>query len=401
MSLYMKVEKRLGDFVLDLEFSSEKGVSGLLGASGCGKTLTLRCIAGIVTPDEGKIILNGTTLYDSERGINLPPQARRVGYLFQNYALFPNMTVEQNIACGLHHEKNKSLRKKAVADMISRMHLVGLEKHRPHQLSGGQQQRTALARILVGQPEILLLDEPFSALDSHLKDQLLAELRDTLKTFDKDTLIVTHNRDEAYKLCNTMAVMDKGRILSTGNTKEMFADPGTRIGATITGCKNIIEAKKASDTSVEVPAWGVTFNVGRQVRDDLCAIGIRAHSFYAEYKPIPRSPGFQSGVSRNTASTGYSQDGAGTASALIAESSGGSGADTASLQTAETAANVFPIRIIEEIEEPFEWTVKFMFLDQSQDSEVLWWRISKDRRKAVDMPERLAVAPKDILLLYA
>jgi len=352
MSLYVNAKKRLGDFVLDVEFSSEKGVSGLLGASGCGKSVTLQCIAGIIKPDKGKIVLNGTTLYDSQREINLPPQARRVGYLFQNYALFPNMTVEQNIACGLRHEKNRSLRKKAVAEMINRMRLNSLEKHRPQQLSGGQQQRTALARILVGQPEILLLDEPFSALDSHLRDQLLVELRDILKTFDKDTLIVTHSRVEAYKLCNTLAVMDSGRILSMGDTKNMFADPGTRVGATITGCKNIIEAEKAGDTCVKVPAWGITFDTGRSVRDDLCAIGIRAHSFYADHWGNHRA-----------------------------------------------TTNSFPIRILEEIEDPFEWTIKFMFRDQSPGSDAVWWRMAKNRRKTMDLPDRLAVDPKDILLL--
>ena len=350
MSLYVKVKKRLGDFLLDVEFSSEEGTSGLLGASGCGKTLTLRCIAGIVKPDEGKIVLDGTTLYDSEQGINLPPQSRHVGYLFQNYALFPDMTVEQNIACGLQHEKDKSQRKKAVADMISRMQLKGLEKHRPRNLSGGQQQRTALARILVGKPEILLLDEPFSALDSHLKDQLLAELRNTLKTFNKDTLIVTHNRDEAYKLCSTLAVMDKGRIVGISDTEEMFADPGTKVGAIITGCKNIIEARKAGNTLVEVPAWGVAFDTGRPVQDDLCAIGIRAHSFHRE----------------NTGSW----------------------------------ENTFPIRIIEEIDEPFEWMTKFKFQEQSEESEAVWWRVAKGLRTTADVPEKICVAPKDVLLLY-
>ncbi|GAB1476427.1 sulfate/molybdate ABC transporter ATP-binding protein [Bacillota bacterium] len=361
MSLYVKVKKRLGDFLLDAEFSSEEGVTGLLGASGCGKTLALRCIAGIVKPDEGIIVLNGVTLFDSSRGINLPPQERHVGYLFQNYALFPDMTVEQNIACGLHHEKDKALRNIAVADIIRRMQLEGLEKHRPRQLSGGQQQRTALARILVGKPEILLLDEPFSALDSHLRDKLLTELRDIIRIFGKDTLIVTHNRDEAYKLCGRLAVMDNGRLVNIGNTAEMFADPGTIIGAVITGCKNIVEAKKAGITLVEVPSWGVTFDAGRPVRDSLCAIGIRTHSFH--------------------------------------EGNSGSGG---------TRVDEFPIRIIEEIEDPFEWMIKFMFTGQSEHSEAVWWRLSKNLRPSRDAPanpvdaaRKLKVAPKDILLLYS
>jgi molybdate transport system ATP-binding protein len=350
MSLYVKAKKRLGEFLLDVEFSSEEGTFGLLGASGCGKTLTLRCIAGIVKPDEGKIVLNGTTLYDSDKGINLPPRSRRVGYLFQNYALFPDMTVEQNIACGSHHVKDRSLRKKAVADMIGRMQLKGLEKHRPRQLSGGQQQRTALARILVGKPEILLLDEPFSALDSHLKDHLLAELHITLKTFNKDTLIVTHDRDEAYRLCSRLAVMDKGRIVGISETQKMFTDPGTRFGAMITSCKNIIEAKKAGNTLVDVPAWGVTFDAGRPVRDDLCAIGIRARSFHRE--------------------------------------------------NSDNCENTFPINILEEIEEPFEWMIRFRFREQSEGSKAVWWREAKGFRTTADVTGNICVAPKDVLLLY-
>lgn len=347
MSLYVKIKKRLGDFFLDVEFTSEEGVTGVLGASGCGKTLTLRSVAGIITPDKGEIVLNGTTLFDSGKHINLQPQQRRVGYLFQNYALFPNMTVAQNIACGLHHEKDNAVRKKAVAGIIDKMYLGGLEKHRPHQLSGGQQQRTALARILVGQPEILLLDEPFSALDTYLRDQLLTELRNILKTFDKDTLLVTHSRDEAYKLCQTIAIMDDGQIVGSGKTKQIFAAPGTRSGALLTGCKNIIDAKKAGGTFVEVPAWGITLDTGRPVEDGLCAIGIRAHYFGANIEE-----------------------------------------------------NAFPVRIVEEIEEPFEWTIKFRYPGQHEDSAPVWWRIAKSE-KPLNMAGKLGVAKKDILLLYA
>lgn len=346
MSLEVKIKKRLGDFLLDVDFASESGVAGLLGASGCGKTLTIKCIAGIAQPDEGRIVLNGVTLFDSEKRINLPPQKRRVGYLFQNYALFPEMTVEQNIACGLYHEKDRLVRKKAVSAMIGKMHLTGLQTHRPHQLSGGQQQRTALARILVGQPEILMLDEPFSALDSYLKDQLQMELRNLLKTFDKNTLLVTHSRDEAYKLCSTLALMDRGRITGMGSAREIFDSPGTRTGAVLTGCKNIVDARKAGDMRVHVPAWGVTFDAGRPVSDGLCAIGIRAHYFGPH----------------------------------IAE-------------------NAFPMRIVEQVEEPFEWTVKFRYEGQDDRCETIWWRLPKDHLPGI-APGKLGVAPKDILLLY-
>ncbi|NLT97045.1 MAG: ATP-binding cassette domain-containing protein [Christensenellaceae bacterium] len=346
MSLEVCIKKRLGKFLLDVELHTEPGVMGLLGASGSGKTVTLMCIAGILRPDEGRILLNGRVLFDSEKRIDLPPQQRRVGYLFQNYALFPNMTVERNIACGLCREKDRAARKKAVADIISRMRLTGLEKHRPHQLSGGQQQRVALARILVGQPELLRLDEPLSALDSHLKDQLVVELRHLLKSYGRDALLVTHSRDEAYRLCNTLAVMEEGRLLGMGDTREFFADPGTRTGAALTGCKNIVDAKKAGETSVYVPDWGVTLDAGKPVGDHLVAIGIRAHHF------------------------------------------GGA-----------IGENSFPIRVVEEIEEPFEWTVKFMYETQQDGSMPVWWRMPKAARPE-RLPERLGVSPENILLLY-
>lgn len=128
MSLEVNIEKRLGDFQLKAEFTCEKEFTALLGASGCGKSLTLRCISGIVKPDRGRIVLNGRVLFDSEKKINLPPQERKTGYLFQNYALFQNMTVEQNIACGIHKEKDKKRKKEAIADMIKKMQLTGLER---------------------------------------------------------------------------------------------------------------------------------------------------------------------------------------------------------------------------------------------------------------------------------
>lgn len=167
MKLDVQIKKILRDFVLNVEFSVRDEVFTLLGASGCGKSMTLKMIAGIETPDAGRIILNGRTLFDSAKKINLPPQARRVGYLFQNYALFPNMTVSENIlfaAVGTRDEKILRLK-----ENLTRFELDGLEKSYPHELSGGQAQRVAFARVLASHAEILLLDEPFSALDSHLK----------------------------------------------------------------------------------------------------------------------------------------------------------------------------------------------------------------------------------------
>ena len=273
MSLEVKIKKRLDDFLLNVDFSCEGESTAVLGASGSGKSMTLKCIAGIERPDEGRIVLNGRVLFDSEKGINLPPQNRHVGYLFQNYALFPNMTAEQNIACGLHSIKDKQVRMKRVHEMIEKMQLNGLEKHKPNQLSGGQQQRVALARILIGNPEILMLDEPFSALDRYLKDQLLTEVKKLLIDYKKDVLMVTHDYDEAGAMCSRIVIMDQGHICNQGKTKDVFADPKTVPGALLTGCKNIYKARKAGETKVEIPELCVVMEMGRSVEDHLCAVG--------------------------------------------------------------------------------------------------------------------------------
>ncbi|MFQ8760474.1 MAG: sulfate/molybdate ABC transporter ATP-binding protein [Intestinimonas sp.] len=223
-----------------------------------GRAFTLKCIAGIERPDRGKILLNGVTLFDSERWINLPPQKRRVGYLFQNYALFPNMTVRQNILCGIRWERDRARRAAELRRVVELLHLQGLEEQRPDQLSGGQQQRTALARILVSRPELLMLDEPFSALDEHLRDQLQIQMKKLLDTFDGDILLVTHNHDEAYHMCEKAAVVDGGRILGVRETELLFLDPGSVPAARLTGCRNISSAaRRVGAYEVEIPGWGI------------------------------------------------------------------------------------------------------------------------------------------------
>ncbi len=178
MSLQVDVKKKLGNFSLEVAFQTEGRWHGILGASGCGKSMTLKMIAGIITPDEGRIVIGDRVLFDSAAGINLSPQKRRTGFLFQNYALFPNMTVEKNIACGLcDGDKAK------VYELIETLQLHGLEKRYPSQLSGGQQQRVALARCLACEPQLIMLDEPFSALDEFLKERLQQEVKRVLQNY--------------------------------------------------------------------------------------------------------------------------------------------------------------------------------------------------------------------------
>jgi len=277
MSLRVEIRKRLRDFTLDASFEADHGVLALLGASGCGKSMTLKCIAGIERPDSGIIELDGITLFDSRRRICLPPQRRRVGYLFQQYALFPNMTVAQNIRSGIRDRKRVP---ELLPEIMAAMHLTGLENAHPGNLSGGQQQRTALARILVNEPQLLLLDEPFSALDSHLRFQLEEELRRAIARFGKTVLLVSHNRDEVFRLSDRVAVMDRGHIDVCGSKDGIFADPVTRSGAEITGCQNISSLESLSDGRICAKDWGVTLDPGRSV-GSAAWVGIRMHDILA------------------------------------------------------------------------------------------------------------------------
>ena len=320
MSLIVDVRKKLGSFELESKFEAQNGVTCLLGPSGCGKSMTLKCIAGIEKPDEGYIELDGVVLYDSAKGINLPPQMRRI--------------------------RDKSEKEEKLKKMLDMFQLGGLENHRPAQLSGGQAQRTALARIMVSEPQLLLLDEPFSALDAHLRDKLMIEMRDVLTRFGREVIMVTHDRNEAYNMSREIAVMDSGRLLTVNRTKALFADPGSVPAAMLTGCKNIAPAIKRGEHEVYVPDWGVSLSTAQPVRDDIKAIGIRAHYFN------PSAP-----------------------------------------------TNRHEIEYLDEMEEPFEWIIEFKFKSAAESAPSVWWRVTKDKRPQL-FPAELGIAPANILLLY-
>ena len=276
MSLTVRIRKQLGTFQLQADFTAENEVLALLGASGCGKSVTLRCIAGILRPDEGVIQLDGQTLYDSAAHIDLPPQKRQVGYLFQQYALFPNMTVRQNIAVAV---RDKSRREAVTREKLRQFRLEEVSGQKPRQLSGGQQQRAALARILASSPRAILLDEPFSALDSYLKYQLELELQDTLAQFPGTVLWVTHDRGEAWRSCRRVCVMDRGVTEPVMTMAELFRQPGTQSAARLSGCKNYVPVTPAG-RSVDVPVWGITLDCGREVPAGIQVIGIRSHHIH-------------------------------------------------------------------------------------------------------------------------
>ena len=275
MALSVDIEKRLGDFRLRVRFASDREHLALLGASGCGKSVTLQCIAGVITPDRGRIVLNDRTLFDSEKHINLPPQQRRVGYLFQQYALFPNMTVAQNIALGAH-DKKRAEREAITAEKLRTFHLESKARLKPHQLSGGEQQRAALARILAGSPELLALDEPFSALDETLKWQLELELLDTLAAFDGDVVFVSHSREEVSHLCDSVCVLTNGRSEEKQSVRELMTAPRSRSAAVLSGCRNFSALRRMGAHRVFCTDWGVTLTSAQETPQTVSCVGVRS-----------------------------------------------------------------------------------------------------------------------------
>ena len=338
--LKVNIQKELKEFELDVDFELKNKHLGILGPSGCGKSMTLKSIAGIVNPDSGVISLSTdkeTVYYDSNKKINLKPQNRNVGYLFQNYALFPNMTVEENIGTGVAKEN----REKTVPEMIRRFHLEGLEKRYPRQLSGGQQQRVALARIMAYSPDVILLDEPFSAMDTFLKEQLRLELLNSLKDFEGFSIMVTHDRDEAFQFCDELIVLDKGKIIAKGDTYEIFENPTKVQVARLTGCKNISKVEIIDEHHLKSLDWGLEFEVSKEISPNTTHMGIRAHDFYPAQ---------------------------------------------------ENEVNVMDTANSSIIEMPFEWEITL--------ANGLWWKRDKQiHEHEFEIPKYLKVDPKNIILL--
>ncbi len=339
-SLKVNIYKKLKEFDLDVDFNTKTRRLGILGPSGSGKSMTLKSIAGIVNPDEGFVSLNidsETIYYDSKAKINLKPQKRNVGYLFQNYALFPNMTVEENIAAGLSNNKDD----KRVSEMIKRFHLQGLENRYPRQLSGGQQQRVALARILAYSPDVILLDEPFSSMDTFLKEQLRIELGNLLKDFEGFSILVTHNRDEAFQFCDVLIILDKGQIIAKGDTYEIFEDPKKVEVARLTGCKNISKIEIIDDYHIKSLDWNITLEVSKKITSNITHIGIRAHDF---------------------------------------------------VEAQKDDINAFDTNKSMKIEKPFEWEITL--------ANGLWWKCDKQiHDHDFKIPDYLKIDPKNIILL--
>ncbi|OGP27041.1 MAG: hypothetical protein A2022_11445 [Deltaproteobacteria bacterium GWF2_42_12] len=245
MSLSFQVKKHLRRFSIDVGFSTEEELTVLFGPSGAGKSLLLNVLSGIARPDSGFVKINDIEVFNSTTGINIPIRERRIGYLFQDYALFPHMTVFENIAYGINH-LSKNRMKAKVEELIALMRLIGFEDRLPKELSGGQKQRTALARTLATEPRILFLDEPFSALDYQVREKLRADLSLIHQRYPMTTIFVTHDLEEAFVMGEKIAIINNGRLEQFGTKDEVFYKPKTRNVAKFLGSRNIFTGRVAS-----------------------------------------------------------------------------------------------------------------------------------------------------------
>lgn len=276
MALEIQIEKKLRDFTLVVSCSADEQPLAILGPSGAGKTMLLRCVAGLEKPDRGQIRLNHRSLFNSEKHKQIPPRKRHLGLLFQHYALLPHRTIAQNIGFGLDG-LSESDRTARVAALVKRAHLEGLEQRYPGELSGGEQQRTALARALAIEPEALLLDEPLSALDTHLRSQVEILLQETFAAYQRPAILVTHNMEEAYRLCSRLVVLSRGKVTASGDKETIFLRPPTLEVARLTSCKNFSRARMISEHFVEAIDWGCQLRVTHSIPRPASFVGIRAN----------------------------------------------------------------------------------------------------------------------------
>ena len=304
-------------------------------------------IGALDTPTSGKVLIDGKDIFSMNDKKLTVFRRRNIGFIFQAFNLVPELTVEQNILCALKKEKDPAARRAACAEALRAMRLEELAKRLPGALSGGQQQRAALARILAAKPRILMLDEPFSALDSYLREEVEGEVGSLLAGFAGTALLVTHNRDEAYRLCREMIVMDGGEVLRAGTTKEVFADPRTRAAARLTGCKNILPCTRVGEHTVHLAGWEQPLTVALPVPEGCRAVGIRAHDF------APCAPG---------------------------------------------TPNSLPVQAVSTSENPFDWNMIFTLPGGETR---LWWKVSKETLAAPPpkAPACLAAAPENIMPL--
>lgn len=328
----------------------------LLGPSGCGKTTLLRILGGFLDANEGAIIFDGQDI------AKVPPHKRELNTVFQKYALFPHMSVYQNIAFGLKIRKmGKDVIEQKVMKMLKLIGLEGYEDKNVTLLSGGQQQRVALARILVYEPDVIMLDEPFSALDYYLKEQLQFQVREVLRGYTGDVLMVSHSRDEVYRFCEKSIILNRGQVAMKGETRAIFQKPENVTAARLTGCKNFSRIRRIGEYEVEALDWGLTFQTEEAVAAEHAYIGIRAHQFYP----------------------------------------------------ARGSANEFTCEWGDTLCQPFEWDVLLRPVENAGvagdkenalEREVIWWKVDYKQSDSLNRYQRgdrvrLGIAPGDIMLL--
>lgn len=287
-NLIVDIEKQLKDFTLRVNFTCDRNPLGILGASGAGKTTIMRCLAGLETPDRGKIVLNNRVLFDSQQKINLPIRDRNCGLLFQDYALFPHLTVAENVAFGLDSRLSQREQHQAISQQLYLVELSHLSDRYPHQLSGGQQQRVALARLRASQPEIMLLDEPFSALDTYLRHKQEKLLRQSLQTYPGITILITHNLEEAYRICPNLLVLDRGKAIANDTKANIFHHAPNLRTAQVTNCKNFSDAQIVNHQEIYAINWQCNLVIdallpsAQKRPQNKFKIGIRAHQIVLE-----------------------------------------------------------------------------------------------------------------------
>ena len=357
MALTIQIEKKLAEFTLDVSFAAGGEPLSILGPSGAGKSMLLRCIAGLEQPDRGRVALNDHVLFDSEQRIQVPARLRCIAMLFQHHALFPHRTVAENVAFGLP-QLTAAERAARVASLIGRTHLAGLEQRYPRDLSGGEQQRAALARALAIEPEAMLLDEPLSALDTHLRSQMEAQLQQTFAAFRRPALLVTHNIEEAYRLSQELLVLSRGRVVASGPKQAILRRPPTLEVARLTGCKNFSLARAISENMVEALDWGCRLRVTKAIERAPAYVGIRAHMI--EFL------------------------------------------ESSSTQT--SGENVFPCRLVRTSETPFRITL-FLRLQQTPDNsdephlQAEVFKEKWERFRNAPFPWHVRLAPNSLILL--
>ena len=272
MSIKLNITKNLGTFSMNINIETKSKRIGILGQSGMGKSMCLKMISGLETPDNGEIYIDEKCVFSSTQNINIPPQNRKTGYMFQNYALFPNITVEKNIAIAI--QGNKSEKKEITSKIIEKFSLLGLEKKYPSQLSGGQQQRVSLARIFAYNPEMILLDEPFSALDKFLKENLIEEMKKYIDGYDGTIILVSHNTEEIFALCDYVYIIHDGNVVDCGKTDEIFKKPKSIYTAQLSGCRNLWEGILNENDKIYIDALNKEITISEKINYENAVIGI-------------------------------------------------------------------------------------------------------------------------------